>query len=210
MRKSRVIPASPQRAEALQDRAARCDRGHKVSDGTARSEISNRVSEVLNKKGKLTVEMMRALRKHLSVPADSLLNPWVSRADNVKGNGMVKWSIVLGVLGVFGTGAIVLYPNRWVSDWGPRQYWLVGLMALFPAWLIAFLGLLPSTVGPEDDPLPRSALLSSVVGLLGVVFTDAAARRLDNSGYFFSPFKYWLLGLAALLPAWLIALWILL
>jgi HTH-type transcriptional regulator / antitoxin HigA len=34
----------------------------------------NRVSEVLNKKRKLTVEMMRALRKHLGVPADSLLN----------------------------------------------------------------------------------------------------------------------------------------
>jgi hypothetical protein len=32
-------------------------------------------------------------------------------------------------------------------------------MALFPAWLIAFLGLLPSSVGLEYDPLPRSALL---------------------------------------------------
>jgi HTH-type transcriptional regulator/antitoxin HigA len=31
------------------------------------------VSEVLNKKRKLTVEMMRSLRKHLAIPADSLL-----------------------------------------------------------------------------------------------------------------------------------------
>ena len=33
----------------------------------------SRVSEVLNKKRKLTVEMMRSLHKHLAIPADSLL-----------------------------------------------------------------------------------------------------------------------------------------
>jgi hypothetical protein len=83
-------------------------------------------------------------------------------------------------------------------------------MALFPAWLIAFLGLLPSSVGPEYNPLPRSALLSSVVALLGVVFTDTAVRRLDKSRYFLSPFTYWLLGATGLVPGWVVALWILL
>src|SRR5713226_550046 len=33
----------------------------------------SRVSEVLNKKRKLTVQMMRSLRKHLAIPAESLL-----------------------------------------------------------------------------------------------------------------------------------------
>jgi HTH-type transcriptional regulator / antitoxin HigA len=33
----------------------------------------SRVSEVLNKKRKLTVEMMRSLRKHLAIRAESLL-----------------------------------------------------------------------------------------------------------------------------------------
>jgi hypothetical protein len=123
---------------------------------------------------------------------------------------MVKLSVVLGVLGLVTTAAVIPYANRRVSNWGPRQHWLLGLMALFPAWLIAFLGLLPSSVGSERDPLPRLALLTSVVALLGVVFADTAARRLDKSGYLLSPFKYWLLGLAGLLPAWLITLWILL
>ena len=121
---------------------------------------------------------------------------------------MTKFSIILGVLGLLATAAGLPYLSGWVSNWGPRQHWLLGLMALFPAWLIAFLGLLPSSVGPEYNPLPRSALLSSVVALLGVVFTDTAVRRLDKSGYFLSPFKYWLLGVAGLLPAWLITLWI--
>jgi HTH-type transcriptional regulator/antitoxin HigA len=34
----------------------------------------NRASEVLNKKRNLTVEMMRSLHKHLSIPAESLLS----------------------------------------------------------------------------------------------------------------------------------------
>ena len=123
---------------------------------------------------------------------------------------MTKLSVVLGVLGLVATAAVMPYLSRWVSNWGPRQYWLVGLMALFPAWLIAFLGLLPSSVGPEYNPLPRSALLSSVVALLGVVFTDTAVRRLDKSGYYLSPFTYWLLGATGLVPAWVVALWILL
>jgi len=33
----------------------------------------SRVSEVINKKRKLTVEMMRSLRKHLAIPVESLL-----------------------------------------------------------------------------------------------------------------------------------------
>ncbi len=33
----------------------------------------SRVSEILNKKRKLTVDMMRSLRKHLDIPAESLL-----------------------------------------------------------------------------------------------------------------------------------------
>lgn len=33
----------------------------------------NRASEVLNRKRKLTAEMMRSLRKHLAIPAESLL-----------------------------------------------------------------------------------------------------------------------------------------
>jgi hypothetical protein len=123
---------------------------------------------------------------------------------------MIKLSIVLGVLGLVTTAAVIPYANRRVSNWGPRQHWLLGLMALFPAWLITFLSLLPSSVGSERDPLPRSALLSSVVVLLGVVLADMAARRLDASGYSPSPFKYWLLGLAGPLPAWLVTLWILL
>ena len=119
---------------------------------------------------------------------------------------VTKLSIVLGVLGLFATGAVVPFLRSRVSNWRPQHHWFLGLAALFPAWLIAFLGLLPSSIGPEYDPLPRSALLSSVVALLGVVFTDTTVRQLDKRGYSLSPFTYWLLGAAGLVPAWVIAL----
>jgi hypothetical protein len=123
---------------------------------------------------------------------------------------MIQLSILLGVVGLFATAVVMPYLGKWVPHWGPRQYWLVGLASLFPAWLIAFLSLLPSSVGPERSPLPRSALLCSVTALFGVIFTEMAVRQLDKRGYSFCSFIFWLLGVAGLVPAWVLALWILL
>ena len=124
---------------------------------------------------------------------------------------MTKLSIVLGFLGLVVTGAVMPHLSRWGSNWGPQHHWLLGLAALFPAWLIAFLGLLPHSIGQGPRaPLPRSVLLCSVTALFGVIFTDMAVRQLDKRGYSLSPFAYWFLGAAGLVPAWVIALWILL
>jgi len=124
---------------------------------------------------------------------------------------MTKFTIILGVLGLFATGAVVPYLNRWVSNWRPQHHWFLGVAALFPAWLIAFLALLPHSIGQGPRArLPRSVLLCSVAALFGVIFTEMAVRQLDKRGYSLSPFSYWLLGVAGLVPAWLIALWILL
>ena len=45
----------------------------KPSDYSGHFGGRSRVSEILNKKRKLTVEMMRSLRKRLAIPAESLL-----------------------------------------------------------------------------------------------------------------------------------------
>ncbi|MFQ5851022.1 MAG: hypothetical protein ACE5JU_10600 [Candidatus Binatia bacterium] len=123
---------------------------------------------------------------------------------------MIRLSIVLGVLGLFATGGAVSYLSRRLSCGRPQHYWLLGLAALFPAWLVAFLALIPS---PSEQgsraSLPPSVIFSSGAGLLGVIFTESVVRKLDKAGYS-SPTGYWLLGLLALVPAWLMALWILL
>lgn len=121
---------------------------------------------------------------------------------------MLTWSVIVGVLGVCGTGLWIRSRSRHRAQWEPQWSWLLGLAALFPAWLLAFLGLLasPSGSGVVGVALPPSALLSSGAGLLGVVGTDAAVRRLLASGHVLRPVTSWLFGVASLVPAWGIAL----
>ena len=65
----KVEPPDP--VEAIKFRMEQL--GLKPADLTEILGGRSRVSEVLNKKRKLTVEMMRSLRKHLAIPAESLL-----------------------------------------------------------------------------------------------------------------------------------------
>ncbi len=75
--------------------------------------------------------------------------------------------------------------------------------ALAPAWLIAFLGLL----APSAGPVPKGVLIgSSAVPFLGVIVTDAVVRHLRQPGRDHAPVTYWLLGVAAILPGWGVAL----
>jgi len=119
----------------------------------------------------------------------------------------MQGSILVGFIGVLGTGAMTAFLRRRASDGGPRHYWLVGLVALSPAWLVAFVGLLPAVTGNADRvPLPPAAILSSSVALLGIIITDYGLRRLHRSGNRFPAVVYLLLGWVTLLPAWCIAL----
>jgi len=120
---------------------------------------------------------------------------------------MTKLSVVLGALGVVGTGVVTPYLSRWLPNPTPHHRWLLGVSGLFPAWLVAFVGLLPSSTGPADQiPLPPVAIFSSSAGLFGIILTEYVLRRLNRSGRVYNPLTYWLLGVGALLPGWCIAL----
>lgn len=120
---------------------------------------------------------------------------------------MIAWSVVAGVLGALGTWAWVSWLARRQSPRGPVFYWVLGLAALLPAWLIGFVGLFgASTARRPEVSLSFPFILSSSVALFGVILTDAAVKRLGESGRAHRPVKYWLLGVAALFPAWCIAL----
>ena len=115
-------------------------------------------------------------------------------------------SAIIGVVGILATGVAVFYLQAKKPEWKPQQYWLLGLAGLFPAWLVAFLALLPFANTPGvDTPLPPRALFSSVAGLLGVIATDYLLRRLQKSGVVLRPVVYWLIGWAGLLPALCVA-----
>jgi hypothetical protein len=125
---------------------------------------------------------------------------------------MHTWSVIVGVLGVCATGLWLRLPSQQRAQWQPQRCWLLGLVALFPAWLLTFLGLLgfPSGTGVVEEVLPPAALFSSGAGLLGVVATDAVLRRWFAFGHDLRPMLAWLLGVVSLVPAWGIALFALL
>lgn len=116
---------------------------------------------------------------------------------------MLRGSVLAALLGVAVT-AVVLARFRG-SDRNPYLYWVLGLVALLPAWLIAFLGVL----GPIPVERPESGvplISSSSTALVGAIVSDALARRLRDSARPHGALTYWLLGMGGLAPAWAIAL----
>ncbi|MFQ5520027.1 MAG: hypothetical protein ACE5FK_01405 [Candidatus Methylomirabilia bacterium] len=120
---------------------------------------------------------------------------------------MIHWSALAILLGVGGTWLGVKWLDRQQTPRPPEVDWLLGLLAFFPAWLIPFLSLL----GRSVETLPEAsvavwAILSASAGLLGAIVTDAVVRHLRGSAEPERRMKYWAVGLAALVPAWGIAL----
>jgi hypothetical protein len=116
---------------------------------------------------------------------------------------MIIWSVVAGALGIYGTRALVRRAASRSAGWTPERCWLLGMAALFPAWLIAFLAVL--TLGTKVVP-KGVVIVKSVAPLLGAIVTDAVVRHLRAPGRERRPVTYWLLGVAALLPGWGIGL----
>lgn len=120
-----------------------------------------------------------------------------------KAAAAVIWvSVLAALLGVLAAGVGVTRLRR--VERSPEVYWFLGLAALLPAWLIAFVGLLGSTAGRVAGPGVWT--LSSAAGLIGVILTDRAVQRQAESGRQPPAAWYWRLGMLALLPAWVVAL----
>lgn len=120
---------------------------------------------------------------------------------------MIYWSIALGVAGVLATWLLMTRLGRKRPDRPPEVYWVLGLAALCPAWLIAVLGLLGHTKGRFPDmSVAAWWILSGAAALLGVIVTDALVRRLRESGEPYPPARYWVVGVGSFFPAWCIAM----
>lgn len=120
---------------------------------------------------------------------------------------MIKWSIIVGMLGILATRIAITRFSPEKTRRISQRSWLLGLASLFPAWIIAFIALLGSSVGDEyQASLPRAVILSSSAALLGIIVSDFLHRRLESSGRSHPIMTYWTLGAASLLPAWCIVL----
>ena len=117
----------------------------------------------------------------------------------------VLWSLALGVVGAA------------VSRWGartlarrdtpptPRALWVVGLPALLFAWLVPFVSLLNAS-GTIEGPPRKTFMGASAAAILGVLASDWLINREEKREPERRPLVSWLLGVAALVPAWLVAL----
>lgn len=89
----------------------------------------------------------------------------------------------------------------------PEVYWVLGMGALSPAWLIAVLGLLGRMTGRFPDMAVAAWwIMSGAAAFLGVILTDAMVRHLRESGKRYPRVRYWMIGMGTFFPAWWIAL----
>jgi hypothetical protein len=118
---------------------------------------------------------------------------------------VVLWSFALAVLGLAASrwGATVLAHRAPPAT--PRAQWLAGLPALLPAWLLPFVSLL-NAVGTAEGPPRKAFMVASAAAILGVLGSDWLINREERRPPAARPLRWWLIGAAAIAPAWLVAL----
>ncbi len=97
---------------------------------------------------------------------------------------------------------MVVFGRRFGSGEG---YWLLGIAAIAPAWLVSLLGLLTGLAAAEKS-LRVYLVGASAAALLGVIATEYWVRRSRSNGHAWHPVRYWVLGIATLVPPWSVLL----
>jgi hypothetical protein len=115
------------------------------------------------------------------------------------------WSLGLAIVGLavsqWGTRALA----RRAPAPTPRVLWVTGLPALLLAWLVPFVSLLNAS-GTAEGPPRKAFMIASAAAILGVLGSDWLINREEKRAPAPRPGVSWLLGAAALAPAWLVAL----
>ena len=118
---------------------------------------------------------------------------------------IVLWSLAFGIVGV----AVSRWGARALARRGapptPRALWVVGLPALLFAWIVPFVALLNAS-GTIYGPPRKTFMGASAAAILGVLASDWLINREEKRDPERRPLASWLLGVAALVPAWLVAL----
>jgi hypothetical protein len=83
--------------------------------------------------------------------------------------------------------------------------WVTGVPALLLAWLVPLVSLL-NAVGSADGPPRKAFMVASAAAILGVLGSDWLINREEKRQAGARPLTWWLLGAAALAPAWVVAL----
>jgi hypothetical protein len=115
------------------------------------------------------------------------------------------WSLGLALVGIAGSawGARAVARRSPVPT--PRIMWVTGVPALLLAWLVPLVSLL-NAAGTAEGPSRKAFMIASAAAILGVLGSDWLINREEKQRAAARPFAWWLVGAAALAPAWLVAL----
>ena len=120
---------------------------------------------------------------------------------------IIASSVVLVLLGVVVSRVGLTRLTADAASRDPHAYWALGLIALLPGWLVAFVGLLGTEPGAKPPLVAAVAwVLSAAAGLIGAIATEARVRGVGDSVEVHHSTRLWRLGVLALLPAWGIVL----
>ena len=118
---------------------------------------------------------------------------------------ILLWSLALAVVGVLASRGGAWALARHPTPPTPRVLWVAGLPALLLAWLVPFVSLLNAS-GTIEGPPRKTFMGASAAAILGVLASDWLVNREETRASPRRPLVSWLLGVAALVPAWLVAL----
>jgi hypothetical protein len=115
------------------------------------------------------------------------------------------WSLALAIAGVAGSAWGARAVARRSLGPTPRAMWVTGVPALLLAWLVPLVSLL-NAVGSAEGPPRKAFMIASAAAILGVLGSDWLINREEKRQTAARPLAWWLLGAAALAPAWVVAL----
>jgi hypothetical protein len=113
------------------------------------------------------------------------------------------WSLGLALVGIAGSACGARAVARRSPT--PRFMWVTGVPALLLAWLVPLVSLL-NAAGTVEGPPRKAFMIASAAAILGVLGSDWLINREEKQRAAPRPFVWWLVGAAALAPAWVVAL----
>jgi hypothetical protein len=119
----------------------------------------------------------------------------------------VTASLVIGLVGILASRAYLPTLTANGASRDPHVYWALGLTALVPAWVVAFVGLLGTPAGARPHLVSAAVwMVSAATGLIGAIATEARVRDAGDTDDAREAARLWRVGLFTFLPAWVIAL----
>ena len=111
--------------------------------------------------------------------------------------------MVLAGIGILLSGFVMLLFG--MKPEFPERHWFLGMGAIAPAWLVGFLVFLTG-LAAADKGVRVYLAGAAATALLGVIATEYCVRYLKARAGGAHPVVFWLLGLLALAPSWLVLL----